>query len=68
MGLKNAILMVTRFKRFSMIICLIEFCFVLIQVALFTGALFVQQALGWNLYPAVIILLTVTAIYTVMGT
>lgn len=34
---------------------------------MFAGALFVQQALGWNLYFAIILLLSITAIYTVVG-
>ncbi|XP_071849451.1 sodium/glucose cotransporter 4-like [Apostichopus japonicus] len=56
-----------RIRVYLAILSLILSVLTKISVALFTGALFVQQALGWNLYPAVIILLTVTAIYTVMG-
>lgn len=35
---------------------------------MFSGAVFIQQALGWNIYVAVITLLLITALYTVTGT
>lgn len=34
---------------------------------MFSGAVFIQQALGWNIYVAVIALLLITALYTVTG-
>ncbi len=34
---------------------------------MYAGALFIQQALGWNLYVAIVSLLFITAIYTVAG-
>lgn len=37
------------------------------QVDMFSGAVFIQQALGWNIYVAVITLLLITALYTVTG-
>lgn len=37
------------------------------QVDMYAGAVFIQQALGWNLYLAVILLLVITALYTVAG-
>ncbi|KAG7277047.1 hypothetical protein CRUP_025457 [Coryphaenoides rupestris] len=36
-------------------------------VDMFSGAVFIQQALGWNIYVAVIALLSITALYTVTG-
>ncbi|ROL49963.1 Sodium/glucose cotransporter 2 [Anabarilius grahami] len=36
-------------------------------VDMFSGAVFIQQALGWNIYVAVIALLCITALYTVTG-
>lgn len=39
-----------------------------LQVDMFSGAVFIQQALGWNIYLAVITLLLITALYTVTGT
>ena len=41
--------------------------FYLCQADLFAGAIFIQEALGWNLYVAMIILLAITALYTVTG-
>lgn len=37
------------------------------QVNLYSGALFIQQALQWNLYISVLLLLVATAITTVTG-
>ncbi len=34
---------------------------------MFSGAVFIQQALGWNIYVAVITLLVITALYTITG-
>lgn len=34
---------------------------------MYAGALFIQLALQWNIYLAVVLLLSVTAIYTVAG-
>ncbi|XP_071073561.1 sodium/glucose cotransporter 4 isoform X3 [Dasypus novemcinctus] len=34
---------------------------------IFSGALFIQMALGWNLYLSTVVLLVVTAIYTIAG-
>ena len=41
---------------------------VVFQVDMFSGAVFIQQALGWNIYVAVIALLSITALYTITGT
>uniref|UniRef100_A0A7N8Y3K8 Sodium/glucose cotransporter 2 n=1 Tax=Mastacembelus armatus TaxID=205130 RepID=A0A7N8Y3K8_9TELE len=38
-----------------------------LYVDMFSGAVFIQQALGWNIYVAVIALLLITALYTVTG-
>ena len=38
-----------------------------LQVNLYSGALFIQQALNWNLYIAILLLLAVTAFCTVTG-
>jgi len=38
-----------------------------LQVNLYAGALFIQQALQWNLYVSVLLLLTATAFCTVTG-
>lgn len=40
---------------------------VCLQTDIFSGALFIQMALGWNLYLSTGILLVVTAIYTITG-
>ncbi len=65
------------FPPFSNIICceaesllalltdLLCFCH---QTDLYSGALFVQVCLGWNLYLSTVLMLVVTALYTIAGT
>ncbi|XP_068854945.1 sodium/glucose cotransporter 2-like [Aphelocoma coerulescens] len=38
-----------------------------ISVDMYSGALFIREALGWDLYPSVGALLAITALYTVTG-
>lgn len=38
-----------------------------LQTDIFSGALFIQMALGWNLYLSTVVLLVVTAVYTIAG-
>uniref|UniRef100_A0A8V5H0T5 Uncharacterized protein n=1 Tax=Melopsittacus undulatus TaxID=13146 RepID=A0A8V5H0T5_MELUD len=38
-----------------------------VSMDMFSGALFIREALGWDLYPSVGALLAVTALYTVTG-
>lgn len=42
-------------------------CAFLAQVDMYAGALFIQLALQWNIYLAVLLLLSITALYTVAG-
>ncbi|NWI63196.1 SC5A1 protein, partial [Todus mexicanus] len=41
--------------------------FFLSQADIFSGAVFIQLAIGLNLYVAIIILLAITALYTITG-
>lgn len=38
-----------------------------LQTDIFSGALFIQMALGWDLYLSTVVLLVVTAVYTIAG-
>lgn len=38
------------------------------QIDLYAGALFVQICLGWNFYISTILMLVITALYTIAGT
>uniref|UniRef100_A0A672P6P6 Sodium/myo-inositol cotransporter 2 n=1 Tax=Sinocyclocheilus grahami TaxID=75366 RepID=A0A672P6P6_SINGR len=38
-----------------------------VQVDMYAGAVFIQQALQWNIYLAVVLLLAITALYTITG-
>lgn len=37
------------------------------QIDLYAGALFVHICLGWNFYLSTILMLTITALYTIAG-
>ena len=37
------------------------------QVDLYTGALFIQQSLGWDLYLSIFILIVIVAVLTITG-
>ncbi|NP_001079025.1 solute carrier family 5 (sodium/inositol cotransporter), member 11 L homeolog [Xenopus laevis] len=56
-----------RIQIFLAILYLFIYIFTKISVDMYAGALFIQQALQWDLYVAVIGLLVITAIYTVAG-
>ncbi|CAJ1066168.1 sodium/glucose cotransporter 2 [Xyrichtys novacula] len=57
----------TRISLYLSVISLFLYIFTKISVDMFAGAVFIQQALGWNIYVAVISLLCITAVYTVTG-
>lgn len=57
----------SRISLYLSIISLFLYIFTKISVDMFSGAVFIQQALGWNIYVAVIALLCITALYTVTG-
>ncbi|KAM9457601.1 sodium/myo-inositol cotransporter 2 [Clarias gariepinus] len=56
-----------RIQIFIAILYLFIYIFTKISVDMYAGAVFIQQALGWNIYLAVILLLVITALYTVAG-
>ncbi|XP_077172947.1 sodium/myo-inositol cotransporter 2 isoform X2 [Paroedura picta] len=56
-----------RIQIFLAILYLFIYIFTKISVDIYAGALFIQQALHWDLYVAVISLLVITAVYTVAG-
>eukprot|EP00057_Strongylocentrotus_purpuratus_P004395 XP_003728609.1 PREDICTED: sodium/glucose cotransporter 1 isoform X2 [Strongylocentrotus purpuratus] len=56
-----------RIRMYLAILSLVIYIFTRVSVDLYAGALFIQQALGWDLYPAIFCLLVITAIYTITG-
>ncbi|XP_016046755.2 sodium/glucose cotransporter 2 isoform X2 [Erinaceus europaeus] len=56
-----------RIRLYLSVLSLFLYIFTKISVDMFSGAVFIQQALGWNIYASVIALLGVTMIYTVTG-
>uniref|UniRef100_A0A8C8VEU5 Solute carrier family 5 member 9 n=1 Tax=Pelusios castaneus TaxID=367368 RepID=A0A8C8VEU5_9SAUR len=56
-----------RIQIYMSILSLILYIFTKISTDIFSGALFIQVSLGWNLYLSTVILLAVTAVYTIAG-
>ncbi|XP_045704859.1 sodium/glucose cotransporter 2 isoform X2 [Phyllostomus hastatus] len=56
-----------RIRLYLSMLSLFLYIFTKISVDMFSGAVFIQQALGWNIYASVIALLSITMVYTVTG-
>ncbi|XP_067911478.1 sodium/glucose cotransporter 1 [Heterodontus francisci] len=56
-----------RIRIYLSVLSLCLYIFTKISADMFSGAIFIQEALGLNLYVAVVILLSITALYTVTG-
>ena len=56
-----------RIRFYLTILALILSIFTKISVDLYSGAIFLNQALGWNLYVSVIALVALAAIFTIGG-
>ncbi|XP_037544898.1 sodium/myo-inositol cotransporter 2 isoform X4 [Nematolebias whitei] len=56
-----------RTQLFLAVLSLFIYIFTKISVDMYAGAVFIQLALKWNIYLAVVLLLSVTALYTVAG-
>ncbi|XP_037356629.2 sodium/glucose cotransporter 4 [Talpa occidentalis] len=56
-----------RIQVYMSVLSLILYIFTKISTDIFSGALFIQMALGWNLYVSTVLLLVVTAVYTIAG-
>ncbi|XP_048412646.1 sodium/glucose cotransporter 1 [Stegostoma tigrinum] len=56
-----------RIRIYLSVLSLCLYIFTKISADMFSGAIFIREALGLNLYIAVVILLSITALYTVTG-
>ncbi|MBV97720.1 Sodium/myo-inositol cotransporter, partial [Eschrichtius robustus] len=56
-----------RIQVYFAALSLILYIFTKLSVDLYSGALFIQESLGWNLYVSVILLIGMTALLTVTG-
>ncbi|CAB1448069.1 unnamed protein product [Pleuronectes platessa] len=56
-----------RTQLFIAVLSLFIYIFTKISVDMYAGALFIQLALRWNIYVAIVLLLSITALYTVAG-
>ncbi|XP_023148644.2 sodium/glucose cotransporter 1 [Amphiprion ocellaris] len=56
-----------RIRIYLSVLSLFLYIFTKISADMFSGAIFINQALGLNIYLAVILLLLITALYTVTG-
>merc|ERR1712168_169313 len=57
----------SRIRLFLSVVSLGLYIFTKVSADLFAGAIFIEVALGWNLYVAMVALLAITALYTVTG-
>ncbi|XP_060116670.1 sodium/mannose cotransporter SLC5A10 [Heteronotia binoei] len=56
-----------RIRVYLSVLSLLLSVFTKISTDLYSGALFVQVCLGWNLYLSTVLMLAVTAVYTIAG-
>ncbi|XP_030639650.1 sodium/glucose cotransporter 4-like isoform X3 [Chanos chanos] len=56
-----------RIRIYLSVLSLFLYIFTKISTDLFSGALFIQVALGWNLYLSCVALILVTAVFTIAG-
>ncbi|XP_029364419.1 sodium/myo-inositol cotransporter 2 isoform X2 [Echeneis naucrates] len=56
-----------RTQLFIAVLSLFIYIFTKISVDIYAGAMFIQLALQWNIYLAIVLLLSVTALYTLAG-
>lgn len=56
-----------RIRVFLAVIALLLYIFTKISADLYAGALFIQQAMSISIYPSAIILLAISALFTIMG-
>ncbi|XP_041134169.1 sodium/glucose cotransporter 4 [Polyodon spathula] len=56
-----------RIRIYMSVLSLILYIFTKISTDIFSGGLFIQVSLGWDLYISTVVLLVVTAVYTIAG-
>ncbi|XP_060066500.1 sodium/glucose cotransporter 4-like [Ylistrum balloti] len=56
-----------RLQIYMAVLSLLIYVFTKISVDMFAGTIFIQQAVGWDLYAGVFLLLGISALYTVSG-
>ncbi|XP_060105644.1 sodium/glucose cotransporter 1-like [Heteronotia binoei] len=56
-----------RIQIYLSVLSVLLYIFTKISADIFSGAIFIQVAMGLNIYVAIIILLTITALYTITG-
>ncbi|XP_063263191.1 sodium/glucose cotransporter 4 [Prinia subflava] len=56
-----------RIQIYMSVLSLLIYIFTRISSDIFAGALFIQISLGWNIYLSTVLLLAVTAVYTIVG-
>uniref|UniRef100_A0A2C9K3P1 Sodium/glucose cotransporter 4 n=2 Tax=Biomphalaria glabrata TaxID=6526 RepID=A0A2C9K3P1_BIOGL len=56
-----------RLQLYMAVLSLIIYVFTKISADIYAGAIFIQQAVQWDMYVSIVVLLVITAIYTVSG-
>ncbi|XP_068184748.1 sodium/myo-inositol cotransporter-like [Antennarius striatus] len=57
----------SRLKVYFAFLSILLYIFTKLSVALYAGALFIQESLGWSLYLSIVLLISMTAMLTVTG-
>ncbi|KAK3087175.1 hypothetical protein FSP39_002642 [Pinctada imbricata] len=56
-----------RIRIYLSVLALVLYIVTKLAVSIFAGALFIQLALGWDMYISIVALLVITGIYTILG-
>lgn len=56
-----------RLRTYLSIVSVLVYIITKISVDIYAGSVFIQQALGWNVYIAISAVLVITAVYTIIG-
>ncbi|XP_060598058.1 sodium/glucose cotransporter 4-like [Ruditapes philippinarum] len=56
-----------RIRVYLSILSLVVYIIVRLAATIFGGSLFIQMAMGWNMYPSIAFLLVVTGLFTILG-
>ncbi|KAJ8300476.1 hypothetical protein KUTeg_021995 [Tegillarca granosa] len=56
-----------RIRTYLSCLAIVLYIITKLAVSIFAGSLFIQMALGWNMYLSIVVLLVITGLYTVLG-
>ncbi|XP_053374798.1 sodium/glucose cotransporter 4-like [Mercenaria mercenaria] len=56
-----------RIRVYLSVLSMVLYILAKLSVSIFAGALFIQMAMGWNVYVSIAVLLFITALFTILG-